>query len=112
MPDQDKRRDVLRRAKARVRALRDNVPRKYEVEKAWVDEYHDAIASLEKELEIALPEFRVREDALYRSVASSNYMSGEVNYRHGLWCHSARLLQKVDALLNYLDDLFGDTARA
>lgn len=99
--------DRLRPAIARMRAIKDNVPKGYEVEQAWVNEFHDAIDGLERQLTMELAEFRLPSSALYRSVASSN-MDGQLTYRDGLWCQRTMLLQKVDALLYYLQDLYGD----
>lgn len=103
-------RDRLRRARARIKALKDNLPDRYEVESSWVQEYHDAIAGLQNELSLDLEEFRVPTTGLYRSVAGGNYMTGEVTYRDGLWCQAAVLRQKVDALLYYLNDLYDEKA--
>ncbi len=102
-------RDRLRRARARIRAVKDNLPDRYEIESAWVDEYHSAIAGLEGELSLELEEFRVPRSGLYRSVASGNYITGSVSYRDGLWCQVSVLRQKVDALLYYLNDLYDES---
>ncbi len=91
-----------------MRALKDNLPDTYEVEDSWVKEFHDAIDGLQQQLSMDLEEFRVTPSALYRSVSSRNYMTGEVTYRDGLSCQRTILLQKVDALLYYLRDLYGD----
>jgi len=104
-------RDQLQRARARIKALKDNLPDSYEVESTWVQEYHDAIDGLESELSLQLTEFRLPQSALYQSVASSNYLTGDVTYRRGMWCQVTVLLQKADALLYYLSDLYGESAR-
>lgn len=93
-----------------MRALKDNVPNTYEVEDAWVSEFHDAVDGLEQQLKMELQEFRLPAGALYRSVASSNPMTGKVTYRDGHWCQRAKLIQKVDALLYYLKELYGESA--
>jgi len=90
--------------------VKGNLPDRYEVESSWVHEYHDAIAGLENELSLKLEEFRVPQTGLYRSVASGNYITGAVTYRDGLWCQTAVLRQKVDALLYYLNDLYDESA--
>lgn len=102
--------DHLLRAIARLRALRDNLPDTYEVEDAWVNEFHDAVGGLQRQLSMELEEFRLSPSVLYRSVSSSNYITGEVRYRDGLWCQRTMLLQKVDALLYYLRELYGGIA--
>lgn len=94
-----------------MRALKDNVPDAYEVEDAWVNEFHDALGGLETQLNMDLAEFRLPPSANYRSVASSNSITGDVSYHEGLWCQRSMLLQKVDALLYYLKDLYGESAR-
>jgi len=91
-----------------MRALKDNLPDVYEVEDTWVKEFHDAIEGLQQQLAMNLDEFRVPASAVYRSISSSNYVTGEVTYSDGLWCQRTVLLQKVDALLYYLRELYGD----
>ena len=89
-----------------MRSIKANMPTGFEVGESWVKEFHDALAGLERQLGMDLVEFRVPREALVRSVSSSNYITGEVWYREGLWCQRSILMQKVDAALYYLDDLY------
>lgn len=104
-------RDRLWRASARIRAIKDNVPGGFEVSESWVSEFHDALTGLEGQLTMDVDEFRVPHSELRRSVSSGNYLTGEVRYREGLWCQRSVLMQKVDAVLYYLNDLYGETNR-
>jgi hypothetical protein len=94
--------DQILRAHSAIVSLRANVPEGYEVEERWVKEFNSAVGKLESAQAIDLHEFKVPQDALERSVGSSNYVTGEVNYRKGLWCRREVLMQKVDAILIYL----------
>ena len=58
-----------------------------------------------------LDEFKVATDMLYRSVGSSNYVTGEVNYRRGLWCRREVLMHKIDSVLAYFTGLQGGQDR-
>ncbi len=93
--------DEILRAYALLTSLRQNLPGHPEVEERWVREYHEAVTKIEGATKKDLSEFRVSHDSLERLVASSNYLTGEVTYRNGLWCERSVLLQKIDAILTY-----------
>jgi hypothetical protein len=97
--------DQILRAYAAITSIRANVPGGHEVEERWVNEFNTAIKKLEKSLGIDLQEFKVPQDALKRSVASSNYLTSDVTYRDGLWCERAILIQKLDSVLAYFTGL-------
>ena len=97
--------DAILRAYSMLASLKQNVPDEYEVSSRWVDEFHQAVEQLERSLGKELRQFRVPQDALERSIASSNYVTGEVHYREGLWCRRHVLMQKIDALLFYFTGL-------
>lgn len=99
--------DQILRAHATISSLRTNVPNSYEVEDTWVKNFNGALAKIEAALKIDLEEFKVPRDALYRSVATSNTITGEVQYRDGLWCRRETLLHKIDSVLGYFTGLQG-----
>lgn len=103
--------DQMLRAYATISSLRTNVPNEYEVDEAWVREFNNALGKIEASLDINLQEFKVPQDALYRSVASSNYLTEEVHYRDGLWCRREVLLHKIDSVLTYFTGLQGGQER-
>lgn len=90
------------RAYARIDSIKKTIPDVFEIDENWVQEYHAAIKQVSTEIDSDLSEFELNRNRLYRSVSSSNYLTGEVNYRDGLWCERSVLLQKVEALLTYL----------
>ena len=73
--------DQIPRAYATLSSLRSNIPEAYEVHEKWVHEYNGAIEKLEKSLGIDLTDFKVPNNELQRSIASSNYLTGRVTYR-------------------------------
>jgi hypothetical protein len=97
--------DQILRAHAILTALKSNVPQSFEVPDRWVSDFHTAIDKIEKATSIDLAEFRIDPSELKKSVSSSNYMSGEVNYRPGLWCKREILMQKLDSVLTYFSGL-------
>lgn len=99
--------DQILRAYAAITSLKANVPNDYEIEETWVRQFNDALTKVEAALATDLAEFKVPKEALYRSVASSNYVTEEVNYREGLWCRREVLLQKIDAGLAYFTGVQG-----
>ena len=97
--------DQILRAYATISSLRTNVPNDYEVEETWVREFNRAVQQIQGALGVELQEFRVPQDALYRSMATSNYLTGEVSYRDGLWCRREVLMHKIDSVLTYFTGL-------
>lgn len=94
--------DELLRAFALISSLKENIPDDFEVSADWVIEYHNALDKVEKQIGKSLTEFRVQEKNLKRLLASGNYLTGEMTYTEGLWCERSILLQKVGAVLTYL----------
>lgn len=103
--------DQLLRAYATITSLRANLPNDYEVEERWVREFNDAIERIQASMNSDLREFFVPHDALQRSVGSSNYVTGEVSYRDGLWCRREVLMHKLDSVLTYFTGLQGGQER-
>lgn len=94
--------DEIMGAFARISSIKENIPKSREASGDWIIEYHNALDKAEKALEISLDDFRVPERNLKRSHASFNALTNKKSYRQGLWCERSILLQKVDAVLTYL----------
>ena len=91
--------DEIMRAFALINSIKENIPKNYEVIEGWVIEYHNALDKVEKEMGKSLLEFRVLEKNLKSPVTvGGKYRTG----RKGLCCERSILLQKVDAVLTYL----------
>jgi hypothetical protein len=103
--------DQILRARAILSTLKSNVPQTFEVSDRWASEFHGAIDKVEKATGIDLAEFRIDPSELKKSISSSNYVSGEVNYRPGLWCKRNILMQKLDSILIYFSGLQSGSAR-
>jgi len=101
--------DQILRSYSILSALKQNIPDKYEVAEDWVREYHLAIDKLERALDIDLGDFKVPQEHLQRSIASSNYRTGAVSYRDGLWCQRTVLMHKLDSALTYFSGLQSGT---
>jgi len=97
--------DQILRAKAILTSLMSHVPKEYEVSERWVYEFHTAIEKVEKATAIPLDEFKIGSGELRRSVSSGNYVTGEVEYRDGLWCEREILMHKLDSVLIYISSL-------
>ena len=99
--------DQILQAYAILSALRGNVPNEYVVGERWVREFNDALGKLESSVPMDLQVFKVPQDALERVTASSNYLTGDVTYRDGLWCRREVLMHKIEAVLTYFTGLQG-----
>jgi hypothetical protein len=92
--------DEIMRAFALISSIKTNIPDSYVVNKDWVIEYHNALDKVEKAIGKSLFEFKVPEKNIERSFHPSNLSTGEGTY--SLCCDRSILLQKVDAVLTYL----------
>src|SRR5213594_2143003 len=96
--------DQIIRAIAIVSSIKDNLPSEDpHLELRWVDEYHRALAKVEETMTLDLAEFRVEQSSIRPIAVSGNYVTGQVNYSNESFCDRAILLQKSDALLQYLN---------
>ena len=86
--------DKLRRAYARIRAIRNNVPNppNVVVQFGQIEDYHQALQHL-KDLGENIEEFKVPENQIERSPVSGL-----------LYVDRALFLAKVDSVLNYFDE--------
>jgi hypothetical protein len=94
--------DQILRSIAMLSGIKGNIPKNHSVEQRWVSEYHSALAKAETAIGTSLSEFKVEEAAVKRIMVSSNYLTGAKDYSDELYCSSAILLQKIDALMGYL----------
>lgn len=92
--------DEIMRAFALINSIKENIPKDYGVSKHWVIEYHNALDQVEKGTGKNLSEFKVPESSIERVFKPSNLSTGEGTY--SLSCERSILLQKVDAVLTYL----------
>lgn len=97
--------DEVLRAYSILTALRDNIPQGRNVKAKWAEEFNATIRKLEQSLSISLEEFKVPEIELHRLNEPSNYLTGEVRQREGLWCDRAVLMQRLASVLNYFTGL-------
>ena len=95
--------DEIIRAIAIVSSIKNNLPDYPVLELRWVDEYHRAIAKVEKTMVCNLAEFRVEQSSIKPIPVSGNYITGKMDYSDESFCAKAILLQKSEALLNYLN---------
>jgi len=87
-----------------VSSIKDNLPSDDPyLEVRWVNEYHGAVARVEKVMNCDLAEFRVEQASVKPIVVGGNYVTGERQYSDESYCHRDILLQKSDALLKYLN---------
>jgi hypothetical protein len=103
--------DMLVRSYATLMALKGNLPEEYELDETWVRRFNSALEGIGKATGKDLADFTVRADDLHRSVASSNYVTGDVTYNEGLWCKRSLLMMKIDAVIAYCSGLQSDVQR-
>lgn len=96
MADQEK----YKRAHARLTSLKNNLSDAMIHEK-YVSEYHQILDSL-AETGIEIQEFKIPVSELKQSWASSNYMTGEVEYNDYKEVERTFFLYKLDSILSYL----------
>lgn len=92
-------------------ALKANLPNDFNLSETWIREYNASVRQIANAFGTNLDEFKVSDDQLKRSIASGNYLTGEVKYRKGQFCERHFLLHKMDALLTYFTGLQGGQDR-
>lgn len=98
--------DQILRAHAIISALQRNLPQHdYELEEKWIAEFNNAVAKIESAAGLDLTDFKMSDDSLYRSVSTSNAITGETTYRDGRWARRETLQHKIDAILTYFTGL-------
>jgi hypothetical protein len=88
--------DKILRAYTRLKGIKDNLPpdEKY-IPKGLIASYHEAIDSLEKELDSSLSEFKIKEKGLIND----------------MWYEKSLVSSKLDALLSYFEIKFLSTKK-
>jgi hypothetical protein len=94
--------DILIRAVASLRALRDNVANLSRVGDKYVIEFHAVLDKLES-IDIDVSEFRIPSSEVGPVLVSSNYLTGSKQYSHEQYVDKAFILAKLDAIIGYLD---------
>lgn len=92
-----------------LKSLKDNVPDFHEVEQKWVDDFHGILEAVSKETGSDLTAFRVDASDLHHPVVSvrpgfarhGRIVPGQVQYGEKTVIERARLMPKLDAVLNY-----------
>jgi hypothetical protein len=82
-------------AYARLKALRDNIPKVYVLEAKYVDEFHKIIGLLQKNSTHDLANFKVTAEAMKHGDSKGRYDTNLV-------------LAKIDALLNFFEIKWSD----
>lgn len=95
--------EKYKRAYARLSSLKTNLDDPMIHEK-YVSEYHQILVSL-AETGIETDEFEIPDSELKQSWASSNYLTGEVEYNDYKEVEKVYFLYKLDSILNYLSTL-------
>ncbi|MEX0931220.1 MAG: hypothetical protein WDZ88_00555 [Candidatus Paceibacterota bacterium] len=95
--------EKYKRAHARLTSLKENLDYPMIHEK-YVSEYHQILNSL-ADTGIEIDEFKIPDSELKQSWASSNYMTGEVEYNDYKEIEKTFFLYKLDSLLNYLGNI-------
>ena len=93
--------DKLMRAYARLRALRENLPQQFRVDKVYVDQFHEAIQHLQ-DSDIDVEEFQIRREHLVRTAIGKDRNTGELQYSTPR-IDRALLLAKIDAVIGYFE---------
>ncbi len=99
--------DSLKRAYARMMALRKNIPADSEISREWVDDYHLALAELDR-LGIKVDGFRITDDRLHQIPLIEDYSTGETQYSTHLFVCREVFLAKLDGVLGYFELVYDD----
>lgn len=93
--------DEIAKAFTLLSSMKENVPKTFEVDESWVNDFHAALSQVEAATGITLQEFRISPSELRRETTGGNYLSGEVFYSGRNVVERSRFLVKLDAVLRY-----------
>lgn len=93
--------DQLAQAYARLKSMKDNLPKTLEVENKYVAEYHQIIDLLESASGSDLKAFRVPQSEIHPETSGGNYITGEVHYSGRQVCERNYVMMKIDGVLGF-----------
>ena len=93
--------DQLAQAYARLKSMKDNLPKYFEVDSKYVDQYHEILSLLQTASDTDLSGFRVPESDIHNEVSGGNMMSGQVFYSGRKVLQRTDLMMKIDAVLGF-----------
>ena len=93
--------DLLAQAYARLQAMKDNLPKNYEVDQKYVQEFHQILDTLQAASGSDLKNFRVPQNEIHPQVSGGNYITGEVHYSGKQVCERNYLAMKIDGDLGF-----------
>ena len=95
--------DQLAQAYARLKSLKDNLPKTFEVDQKYVAEYHQILDTLQAVSGSDLKSFRVSPNEIHPETSGGNYITGEVHYSGRQVCERNYLAMKVDGVLGFFE---------
>jgi len=99
--------DSLRRAFARLTALKENLAKGGDVREEFVQEFHEALGHLER-LKFSVEEFKIPEDHIRPSITSRSNFTGEVTYSRKRYVDKTYFMIKLDSVLGYFTFSYGE----
>ncbi len=93
--------DQLAQAYARLKAMKDNLPKSYEVDRKYIVEFHQILDLLQSASGSDLKNFRISDSEIHPQVSGGNYITGETHYSGLQVCDRNYFAMKVDAVLGY-----------
>jgi len=93
--------DEIAKAYTLLSSIKANAPNNFAVDQSWVDDFHAALAQVEKATGLSLQEFRIPDADMHRETAGGNYLTGETYYSGRTVVERSRFMMKVDAVLGY-----------
>lgn len=93
--------DELAQAYARLKSMKDNLPKTFELDEKYVVEYHQILDTLQSVSGSDLRNFRVPESEIHPEVSGGNMITGTVDYSGRQVCETNYLRMKVDAVFGF-----------
>jgi hypothetical protein len=95
--------DQLAQAYARLKSLKENLPKTFEVDQKYVAEYHQILDLLEKASGGDLKAFHLAQSEIHPETSGGNYITGETHYSGRHVCERTFLAMKVDGVLGFFE---------
>ncbi len=94
--------DVLARAYATLKSLRNNIAEMTGVKETYVNEFHTVLIRLQ-DIGVNTPEFWIPYSEINPRTASINTLTGETRYTEEKYVDKSFILTKLDAILGYFE---------
>lgn len=88
-------------AYARLNSMKENLPKRFEADSKYIEEYHQILDLLQTASGNDLKSFRIPANEIHPETTGGNSITGEVYYSGRQVCERIYLMMKIDGVLGF-----------